>query len=93
MCVFVSATEFQFEPSNLIFIAGERVRLTLANNGSVTHDWVLLDGSGQPWVKITAAPGASAFQTFTVPPPGIYNIQCDIGDHAQQGMTGKATVR
>ena len=91
--VFVSATEFQFEPSNLIFVAGERVRLTLTNNGSVTHDWVLLDGSGQPWVKITAAPGASAFQTFTVPPPGIYNIQCDIGDHAQQGMTGKATVR
>jgi len=89
----VVALDFEFVPANLIFNAGERVRVTLTNKGAVDHDWVLSDSAGREIAKLLAPSGQSAALTFNVPAPGIYNIVCDLGDHTQQGMVGRATVR
>ncbi len=91
--VSVAALDFEFQPANLIFNAGERLRITLINKGTVDHDWVLSNATGREVAKVLASVGQSASVTFNVPAAGIYDIACDIGDHAQLGMTGRATVR
>ncbi len=89
----VVATDFLFDPNSVIFNAGERVRLTLTNNGSVDHAWVLSDLGGREIVRVLAHPGQSASLVFDVPPAGIYTITSELGERAAQGMAGTATVR
>ncbi|MCA1553807.1 MAG: hypothetical protein LC737_05470, partial [Chloroflexi bacterium] len=63
------------------------------NKGAVDHDWVLLGATGSPIAKVTAPVGQSSTTLFTAPAAGLYEIICDIANHEQLGMTGRATVR
>ncbi|MGH8916523.1 MAG: cupredoxin domain-containing protein [Acidimicrobiia bacterium] len=44
----VTASEFQFSPNSWTVPAGEDISIEITNNGSVLHEWVLL----QPGVNI-----------------------------------------
>ena len=73
--------------------SGAHLRLTLSNQGTLTHSWVLKDSAGSTLEKVTAAAGQSALLDFNAPAAGVYNFVCDISDHAQLGMKGQLTVR
>lgn len=90
----ITATDFKYNPADLTFKAGEKVKLNLTDKGAVDHTWVLTDSSGKELVKIEAKVGQTASQEFTAPTtPGTYPIVCDIPGHKEAGMTGKATVQ
>jgi uncharacterized cupredoxin-like copper-binding protein len=44
----VTATEFQFSPTEWTIPAGEEITIDITNDGSVLHEWVLM----QPGVRI-----------------------------------------
>jgi len=101
----VVTTDFAFTPTDATVAAGQEVSLTLTNNGSVEHEWVLMeagyqvttpfDDDDEPHVywegEVDA--GESMTFTFTAPSePGDYPIVCGVAGHLEAGMVGTLTV-
>lgn len=89
LAVTVTTTEFKFDPGTINAAPGQTINLTLKNNGSVEHTFVLAAAN----VKVTVAPGKSETKTFTAPAAGSYDITCDVAGHKEAGMTGKLVVK
>ena len=88
--VTVTATEFKFDPATINVSPGQIVNLTLKNNGSIEHTWVIKAIN----FKLTVASGKSGTKTFTAPTdPGTYPIECDVAGHKEAGMTGQLIVK
>lgn len=99
-------TDFQFTPKSWEVPAGSEVTLTLTNNGTVEHEWVLFEkgyevsmpfddnDEGHIYWEGEVEAGESETFTFTAPSdPGTYQIVCGIPGHIESGMTGTLTVR
>jgi plastocyanin len=82
----IAAHDFRFEPRALSAKAGERVTVTLKNEGKVEHNFTLSQASADG----EAEPGASTNVTFTAPAAGTYEFFCKY--HKDMGMTGTLTV-
>jgi len=82
----------QFEPNVITVRAGQPVELTLQNDGSNDHDFMLSDGVAQP-VKILVKGGQSGTSTFTLDKPGTYAFICSQFGHAGAGMQGTITAQ
>ena len=89
----VIATDFKYTPGDQTFKPGEKLKVTMTDNGAVDHTWVLMDASGAELTKLEVKVGATASMTFTAPVAGTYNIICDIAGHKEAGMQAKATVK
>jgi nitrite reductase (NO-forming) len=67
------------------------VNVTEVNNGQQDHN-ISFQGSGVTGgVGPVIGPGQSSTFSMTIN-PGTYPYQCDVGDHAAQGMAGSVTV-
>jgi uncharacterized cupredoxin-like copper-binding protein len=101
----VVLTDFAFTPADVTVTAGQDVNLTLTNNGSVDHEWVLMEAGYQVTVPFSdddephvyweaeAGAGETKSFTFTAPSePGDYQIVCGIPGHIEAGMVGTLTV-
>ncbi|NIT03593.1 hypothetical protein GTO10_01495 [Candidatus Saccharibacteria bacterium] len=92
--VTVEAEEFSFTPSTLTFSKGSRVRLTLKNEGSVSHDFVIDELN----VNTTlVSPGSSLTVEFDVPRDDLmvlvtYEFYCSVPGHREAGMVGTLTA-
>jgi plastocyanin len=88
----VTMTEFKFDPSTETAPNG-KVVFFLVNAGTVSHDMVLRDGSGN---RVAASELVSAGDSvvFTVAniAAGSYTIFCDQPGHEASGMKGTLTV-
>ena len=82
----------QFEPNVITVRAGQPVELTLQNDGSNDHDFMLSDGVAQP-VTIVVKGGQSGTSTFTLDKPGTYTFICSQFGHAGAGMQGTITAQ
>lgn len=104
--ISVTTTEFKFEPMTWTVSAGKEVELTIKNDGSLEHEWVLIkkgqevtlpfdaDDEDKVFWEMEAAPGETKTETFTAPSePGTYNIVCGTPAHLEQGMKGTLTVK
>lgn len=88
--VTVTAKEFGLEPSEIKIKAGEWVRLTLKNEGTMGHDWTL---DKMPSIRIDlVSPGESDKVEFTIATPGEYTFYCSVPGHQESGMEGKLIV-
>jgi plastocyanin len=88
--VTVNATEFKFDPATINATPGQLINLTVKNNGSVQHTWVL----SQANVKLTIDPGKTASATFMAPTTaGTYQYECDLPGHKEAGMVGQMIVK
>lgn len=88
--ITVTATEFKFDPATINATPGQTINLTLKNNGTTQHTFVLPQAN----VKLTVDPGKSGTQTFTAPTaPGTYPFDCDIAGHKEAGMVGQLVVK
>lgn len=98
-------TDFKFEPDSWSVPAGATVNLTLTNNGTQEHEWVLMKLDTEVSIPFDAndednvfwegevEPGSTGTFTFTAPDePGEYQIACGTPAHAEQGMLGTLTV-
>ncbi|MFP3853282.1 MAG: cupredoxin domain-containing protein [Anaerolineales bacterium] len=101
----VTMTDFAFDPAEVSVPAGAEVTLTLTNDGSVEHNWVLMESGytaeapfneqDQENVSFEASvlPDETETVTFTAPSEsGTYQIVCSIEGHLEAGMEGTLIV-
>lgn len=88
----VTLTEYKFDPST-ISVAHGKVVFFLVNGGTISHDLVVTDSSGN---RIGASElisaGDSAVLTIDNLPAGTYTFFCDQPGHEQAGMKGTLTA-
>jgi len=101
----VNMTDFMFDPATYTVPAGETITLELTNNGSVTHEFVIMkfgtdigsefddaDKENVYW-ETQLDPGSSETFTFTAPSePGEYQVVCGVEGHFQAGMLASMIV-
>jgi plastocyanin len=93
--VALTASNVQFDTSEITLTAGTEVTVTLDNEDTVEHNFSLYrsedDAAAQSnaiFAGPNAAAGESVDYTFKAPPPGDYPFQCDL----HPSMAGTATV-
>ena len=86
----VSAKEFAYTPSVITVNKGERVRITLINDGATDHD-LSIQGLGVA-TKIIAS-GESDSIDFTPAVTGSFTFICTVGFHKDLGLTGTLEVK
>jgi plastocyanin len=87
--IAISETEFSIDPADPSAPAGE-VTFEITNDGSIAHN-LEVEGDGVEEVSDTIDGGESTSLTVDLD-PGEYEIYCNIGNHAEQGMEGTLTV-
>ena len=88
----VTMTEFKFDPSTLSASHG-KVVFFLVNGGTVSHDMIIRDSSGN---HVAASELISAGDTFVFTvdniAAGTYTYFCDQPGHEASGMKGTLTI-
>lgn len=88
--IVVSAMEYSFFPQRIEVEKGERVRITLRNNGSMPHN-LTIEGMGAATNTIVA--GQSDSVEFVSSEPGEFTFYCSIGNHRSLGQEGIIEVK
>ena len=99
-------TDFKFTPNAWEVPAGAEVTLTLTNNGTQDHEWVIInlgqevtlpfddDDVAKVYWEGEVTAGETQTYTFTAPTePGDYTIVCGLPAHLEQGMMGTLRVK
>ncbi len=95
-----TATEFSFEPNDWTVDAGE-FDLEFTNDGSVDHEWVIMNepiASEEEFTEegvldeVETGPGETVTATFEVDEAGEYQVICGLEGHFDAGMEGTLTV-
>ena len=102
----VDMVEFAFTPTEFTVPAGGEVELTLINNGTVEHEFVIMklgqsvsvpfsdDDEDNIYWEHEVESSATETVTFTAPTePGEYQIVCGIAGHLENGMEWSLTVK
>ncbi len=88
----VTMTEFKYDPSSITVPHG-KVVFFLVNAGTVSHDMIIVDGSGN---RVDASdlvsPGEATVLTVNDLAAGTYTFYCDQPGHRANGMQGTLTV-
>lgn len=100
-----SMTEFEFDPPQWTVPAGAEVEVTLTNDGTVVHDWVLMprdyevsppadeEEAQMALAEFSVEAGETETFTFTAPSePGEYPVICTEPGHLEAGMSGSLIV-
>jgi uncharacterized cupredoxin-like copper-binding protein len=73
--------------------AGETIEFYLQNDGTVEHEFEVLDPSGKALGEVEpVAPGNKGEGKITLGDAGAYTYVCGIEGHPEQGMKGAFTV-
>ena len=104
--ISVTTTDFKFDPTTWTVSAGKEVELTIKNDGTLAHEWVIIkkgqevtipfddDDEEKVFWEMEAEPGETKTGTFTAPSePGTYTIVCGTPSHLEQGMSATLTVK
>ena len=85
-------TEFKFDPSTVSAPHG-KVVLFLVNGGSVAHDLIVSDSSGNRVAgsELVSAGDSNVFTIDNIA-AGTYKIFCDQPGHEASGMKGTLTI-
>ena len=88
--VTVTGNEFKFDPSTLTLKKGQPVKLTFKNAGNAPHNLTIADLDVR---TKTIRGGEEDTVEFTPDKTGTFSYVCTVGNHAEQGMKGTATVQ
>lgn len=105
--ISATMTDFKYDPDTWTVPAGAKVTLNLTNNGSVEHEFLMLDlgttvtppfnedaVKDKILVDQDVDAGKSATVEFTAPTaPGEYQVLCGVAGHLEAGMQGKLIVK
>jgi plastocyanin len=88
----VTLTEYKFDPSTFRAPSG-KVVFFLVNGGSIAHDLVIRDASGNRMAgsELISAGDSSIFTVDNIA-AGTYTIFCDQPGHESSGMKGTLTI-
>ncbi|WP_028784589.1 plastocyanin/azurin family copper-binding protein [Thalassobacillus devorans] len=103
--VTIQTKDFSFGPSNVTLRSGEKVILTLENQGEVDHDLEIIGLTtteshandpahehGTENLHLHASPGEQATIAFIPAESGIYQFVCTLPRHEEAGMVGTFTI-
>lgn len=88
--IFISGSEFNFNPSSISLTAGESVKITFKNDGKYPHDFAI-EGLNVKTAVIGA--GEQAILELTAPATGTYATYCSVAGHREAGMEGSVSVQ
>jgi plastocyanin len=89
--VRVVAKEYSFDPSTIVMKGSGTLRVTLANKGSLAHNFKVEKG-GRVIGGTAAFPAGETRSASVRLAAGTYDYICSVGDHAELGMKGKLKV-
>lgn len=87
--IVVTGNEYSFLPAAISVRAGEKIRITFKNTGSLPHN-LRVDELGI--ATKTIAGGAEDSVAQTVEKTGVFALYCNVGDHRKLGMEGTFTA-
>jgi plastocyanin len=91
--VVLEARDFRFTPNRFQARPGERLLITLTNRGGMPHGIAFEFADKQRSMRQAVQPGQSSTISITAPQqPGTYLYYCPVGNHRDQGMTGRLVV-
>ncbi len=103
--ITVGMSEFSFTPSSNSVSAGSEVTVSVTNDGTLEHNWVVMkagytvdspfDESDQANVFAETSVGAGGSSTFSFTAPsdeGTYQVVCSVPGHLEGGMEGSLSV-
>jgi uncharacterized cupredoxin-like copper-binding protein len=90
--VTLTAREYSFDPNRVVVSGAGPVRIVLRNHGDLAHDIHLKRAGEDVGGTPSFPPGGSKSVSLRLE-PGIYEMLCTVGDHAQLGMKGELRVR
>jgi uncharacterized cupredoxin-like copper-binding protein len=85
----IVTTEMKFTPDVIQAKAGEQIKFTIANKGTVLHEFVSDELKFQ---EIEVYPGETKSVMVTMPAAGEYPFYCEAKGHHEAGMAGKVLV-
>ena len=100
----VDVAEFHFSPALAAVPAGEPVRVTVGNKGTIDHEWVIIahghevddvhqfSESAVLFEIDNISQGTRSTSTFTIAQPGRYQLICAIEGHFAAGMEATLLV-
>ncbi|UOQ94021.1 plastocyanin/azurin family copper-binding protein [Halobacillus shinanisalinarum] len=102
----IKADEFTFSPNKTKIQVGERVTLSLENNGEIQHDLEIINltveeaeknkthdhGEENDNIHVHAAPGEEKSVSFVPVESGTYRFICTLPGHQESGMFGTIKV-
>ncbi len=90
--ISIEAGEYAFAPGTFTAKVGEELTFEITNNGTLEHNFVVLDPSGSELTRTNIAVGATASVTVMPLEAGTFAILCDIPGHREAGMEAILTV-
>lgn len=104
--ITVTTREYTFDEGTWTVPAGQAVDITFKNEGTLEHEWVIVnqgqsitvpfddDDEAKVFWEIEGQPGETATATFTAPATaGTYTIVCGVPGHLEAGMQATLTVK
>ena len=91
--ISVEATEFAFTPNTFTAQVGEELTFEITNNGTLEHNFVVLDPAGDELARTSIAVGAAESVKIVPVEGGTYTIVCDIEGHQEAGMEAALNVQ
>ena len=88
----VKASEYHFDPSEVVVDAAGPVTIRLDNDGDLAHNLRLRRG-GEEVGGTPSLPSGRTGSTRVRLQPGKYELLCTVGDHAELGMRGSLEVK
>lgn len=91
--ISVEAIEFAFTPNTFTAQVGEELTFEITNNGTLEHNFVVLDPAGSELARTSIAFGATESVNVMPVEGGTYTIVCDIEGHQEAGMEAALNVQ
>jgi len=88
----VKAHEYGFDPDRVVVRGPGSLTLRLRNDGELAHNIRVRRGGEEIGGTPSFPPGRTESAQLRLR-PGMYELLCTVGDHAELGMTGELEVK
>jgi plastocyanin len=90
--VTVKASDFKFEPNNILTHRGDTINFRVENVSGTKHNFTITDPSGAVLQSVDIPAGNTADVVVNFSEAGIYHFYCDRFLHSSLGMKGQVEV-
>ena len=90
--VTMKASNFKFEPNNILTYRGDRIKFEVENVSSSEHNFTITDPAGNVLQSVDIPAGKTVDIAVNFSETGIYHFHCDEFLHSFFGMKGQVEV-
>jgi len=90
--VSMKASNFNFEPNNILTYRGDTIKFEVENIGSSEHNFTIADPTGNVLQSVDIPAGKTVNIAVNFSETGIYHFHCDEFLHSFFGMKGQIEV-